>query len=355
MAAFNQSAGESSGGAGQLPPPRPVRLYPTTDQPDSILAAYQTAIKDGARVVVGPLTRNGVSALAASSLVTVPTLALNIPDTPIVAPGNLYFLGLSVEAEARQIAQIAAAAGHKTAIVIGSGSPLSKRSQQTFIDTWQTLGGRITGTYTYNGDPATLTTLRSGVSSSSADMIYIATGYAEARLIRPYLSATEPIYGTSQINGGNANPAVNFDLEGVQFVDMPWLLQPDHPAVMIYPRPPAGFSADMERLYALGIDAYRLAKILVNGPPGPGFTLDGVTGTIALGAGGQFTRTLTLAQFIQGAAVVPGAPSQSPADGTAAGTPPAPSPSATPVITPMAPPPPITGPAAPTAARTPAK
>ena len=46
-------------------------------------------------------------------------------------------------------------------------------------------------------------------------------------------------------------------------MDMPWFVQPDHPAVMVYPAPDARMAVEQERLYALGIDAYRLCGLLL--------------------------------------------------------------------------------------------
>ena len=51
---------------------------------------------------------------------------------------------------------------------------------------------------------------------------------------------------------------------GVRLLDLPWEVQPGHTAAMAYPRwvAPAGASQtlDMDRLYALGIDAFRIAR-----------------------------------------------------------------------------------------------
>jgi outer membrane PBP1 activator LpoA protein len=94
----------------------------------------------------------------------------------------------------------------------------------------------------------------------------------------------------------------NYDLDGVRFLDMPWLLQPDHPAVISYARPDAQRAGlDQERFYALGIDAYRLVQELLR-PFEIMEPLDGVTGTIALNNAHQFIRTLVPAQFSQGTA-----------------------------------------------------
>ena len=69
------------------------------------------------------------------------------------------------------------------------------------------------------------------------------------------------------------------------------------------PAPGAAMPVEQERLYALGIDAYRLAGALLQAAPKPAFSLDGVTGRIAIDADRHFTRTLIPAGFDAGRAV----------------------------------------------------
>jgi outer membrane PBP1 activator LpoA protein len=83
---------------------------------------------------------------------------------------------------------------------------------------------------------------------------------------------------------------------------MPWFVQPDHPAVMIYPPPSAPMSVEQERLYAFGVDVYRLAQQIAHGSART--VLDGVTGKVALEGGGSFQRTLTPAE-VDGGRVIP--------------------------------------------------
>jgi hypothetical protein len=59
---------------------------------------------------------------------------------------------------------------------------------------------------------------------------------------------------------------------------------------------------DYERLYALGIDAYRIATVLVQGDRTK-LTLDGVTGKITL-EGNLFARSLLPAE-VDGGRVIP--------------------------------------------------
>ena len=58
-------------------------------------------------------------------------------------------------------------------------------------------------------------------------------------------------------------------------------------------------SAALERLYALGLDALRIAKALVDGPPEK-FTLEGATGHVMLAEGRQFVREGRLAVYRAG-------------------------------------------------------
>jgi outer membrane PBP1 activator LpoA protein len=100
-----------------------------------------------------------------------------------------------------------------------------------------------------------------------------------------------------------AEAIVNLDLQGLRYGEMPWFIQPDHPAVMVYPQPRIAMSVEQERLYALGIDAYRLALLAVRGEAGK-HPLDGVTGRITLEPGHTFARALAPAE-VDGGRVIP--------------------------------------------------
>src|SRR5512135_3354390 len=132
----------------------PVRVYPCSDEGKEIVALYQQALSNGAVAIAGPLTRNGVAALAENPLLTTPTLALNLIDD--TRTDQLYFFGLPPEAEARQAAQRATAAGLLSATVVSTDTPLSRRLAQAFSDEWQRTGGILQSVIVYNGDPTAL-------------------------------------------------------------------------------------------------------------------------------------------------------------------------------------------------------
>lgn len=275
--------------------PVPVVEYSVSENVTNVLEGYRTAVAAGAQVIVGPLTRDAVTALAFGEPVPVPTLALNVPDNTGRNPGNLYLLSLQVETEARQVARIAWRDGRRTAVTLNGGSPVERRMQTAFAGEFMRLGGRIAADIAYAPDPEKLKAIaRSG---SAADMYFLALGYSEARIVRSYLGAT-PVYATSGVNAGDQGPLAGFDLAGVNFVDMPWLLEPNHPAVMVYPRPKQPGSMDLERFYALGIDAWRIAQLLLTGVRD--IRLDGVTGQLTLVSDGYFERELVSGRYSDG-------------------------------------------------------
>ncbi|MDH4217125.1 MAG: penicillin-binding protein activator [Gallionella sp.] len=254
----------------------PIRVYSDFEENINVVAVYRQAIANGALAVVGPLTRSGVSALAAEQNIPVPTLTLNIVEG--LPAQQLFYFGMPVEAEARQAAQLASKQGLHQAIIITSRAQWSKRLQAAFEEAWFATGGGILREIEYNNTPGEL----ADITELPGTAIFLAADAKTARLIRPYLPNRLPIYATSQIFSGNDNTLTNYDLNGIHFVDMPWLLQPDHPAVMTYPRATPPLSIDRERLYALGIDAYRLTRLLLSKKPNSTLPLDGVTGDIHL-------------------------------------------------------------------------
>jgi uncharacterized protein len=121
----------------------PLVVRATGDEPFDVVQAYEDAVRSGAQLVIGPLTRSAVTALAGTTLVTVPTLALNAPEDESLVPQRLYVFGLQIENEAKQVAQLARDRGRRNAIVVVSEAPLSRRLAQAFADEFVRRGGTI--------------------------------------------------------------------------------------------------------------------------------------------------------------------------------------------------------------------
>ena len=288
-------------------PSLPVIVYATTEDTYQITDAYRRAMSSGARAVIGPLTRDGVSAVAASGRIEVPTLALNSPETEIRLPENLYVFGLQIEAEARAVARYAFREGGRKALVVIGETPVGRRIAQAFKEEWRRLKADVADEFVYSTEAATLGQLRQLVKNTTADAIFLSLDATRARFIRSYLGNRLPIYATSMVYASNADRLELYDLDGVRFVDMPWLLQPDHAAVMSYLRPDVSSAAlDQERFYALGIDAYRVIRALLQRDPAS-LAIDGVTGAITLTRNRQIQREPVPAYFSAGTARLPAA------------------------------------------------
>lgn len=276
----------------------PIRVYSCADEGKEVTALYQNAVTNGASAVIGPITRAGafnVISIAKNS--SVPTLILNNPDKP-TTENNLYYFGMTLESEARQVARLAKKDDLTVASIVSTDTPLSKRLVQAFSEEWKSGGGKLAVVKIVTDEAPDF----SDIIFEPGSMVFIAATADKARVFRPYLNALLPVYSTSQIFNGNADKIVNYDLREVNFVDMPWVLQPDHSAVMIYPRPDLQPSIDMERLYALAIDSYRLLQLILTDRLSS-LPLDGVTGTIRLNASHQFEREALSALFRRGAGV----------------------------------------------------
>jgi len=321
-----------------------VTVVETGDVPQDILSAYARALQ-GEDIVVGPLSRSAVATVATSALVNKPTIALNYPEgygqagaTPL--PPQMLAIGLSIEEESRQVAQWAAKEQPDgAAVVVLTNSPWQRRVAAAFAAEWQRLGRpvrtiELNAPDSYLSDPD-LVQLRAGLRQNLPALLFSAMGADQTRQLRialgsnvsteptnpifstadalpppPPAAPTEqfsglPIYGTSALNPGRDAGFPTQDLDGVRLLDLPWQVQRDHPAVMVYPRPlQAGVgSADMSRLYALGIDAFRVAREIGRHPAGR-FQLDGVTGRLSVDFGqgpSSFERIEPAAVYKNGA------------------------------------------------------
>ncbi|KAF1046143.1 MAG: Penicillin-binding protein activator LpoA [Herbaspirillum frisingense] len=141
-------------------------------------------------------------------------------------------------------------------------------------------------------------------------LIFAALDSPQAVQLRSAVGTELPIYGTSQINPftlNRDNPNDKLpELDGVRLIDIPWQLQPDNVAVARYPRPAGNDNErpnpDLARLYALGIDAYRIAHEIAL--QRSGFDIDGVTGRLNVnmigGGATYFQRQETQAVFQNG-------------------------------------------------------
>lgn len=280
-----------------------VRLIETDGTAAQLLAAYRDAAA-GALAVVGPLTRVEVAALMAEAM-PVPTLVLNLPemaaDAPLMVPrlpAGMRALTLNIEFEAQGAAQAGWRNEARNAVVVSGGSALHKRAAAAFTETWVKQGGRVGNTVEYAGN---LARVRQEVERAKADVVFLAVDAQTARLLRPHLGRNASLIAIAQVFTGapKDDAQKEHDLNGVRFMDMPWLHRAAEPNAVA--RPVAPLSAELERLYALGVDAWRVALMLSQGHAA--FELEGATGRLKV-QDGLIARTLTEVEFRDGDAVI---------------------------------------------------
>jgi outer membrane PBP1 activator LpoA protein len=314
-----------------------LQLYDSGDSTETALAAYQQAALDGAQFVIGPLRKEAVQALAMQPQLAVPVLALNQLEDPVLNNPSLYQFGLAPEDEAREAARLAWREGYSRSIALLPESDWGERVYTAFADEWQRLGGVILDTRRYDDsktDHGKIISDLLKLDSSQArhqqlsrqlgvafefeprrredvDFFFLLASPNQARLIRPQLSfyraTTIPVYATSRVYSGQPNAAQDADMNGIIFCDMPWMLDQDtnwqHLQQAIRDFWPLDASR-YARLYALGIDAYRLVPYLGRGYGGMFGAYRGVTGNLTLTSQGLISRSLHCAEFRQGVPVL---------------------------------------------------
>lgn len=290
--------------------PMAVAALDVEPSPPAVAAAIEMAASRGARLIVGPLTRDAVDALVGTGGARVPVLALNTPSSRAPLPPSMLALSLRVEDEARSLVrallrepvpEVSSAGSMPFAVVTGGGA-LERRAGAAFSAAVRGQGRRA--------EVFDLTLNQEGLAAVSQKLrarpwraILLALNAGEAAALSPWLPPQTLVVATSRVHLIEASAAgVVQELEGLAFADMPWLIEPDHPAVMVYPRSATPYTAELERLYALGIDAYRVAAELLKG--NARFELDGVTGWLRIDPvlGGHVERSPVTAVFVNGKA-----------------------------------------------------
>ncbi len=258
--------------------------------------AFAKAVAAGARVIVGPLLRDDVKWLVSSPDPLPWTIALNQVEETTPVSDHVIALTLSVESDARQIARRVNADGAQNVAIVGVDTALSKRFTAAFVGEWILLGNGPVFDIAFERTPGALSSMRAAVMKKPIDAVILAVDAADAVLAKPYLGQL-PVYAGSQVNDRLSAAAMR-DLDNVRFVDIPWLTDPTASEFAKIPRRDYP-SPVFERLYALGIDAFRVAQAFVDGAP-RSLEFDGATGHLSLDASRQLIRDTKLMQFRSG-------------------------------------------------------
>lgn len=334
-----------------------IRVYDTTDEVATGLEVYQRAVEEGADFIVGPLHKPLVEALARLSHpvpdetadppalipppstlqahpepepMAVPTLALNYRSDESLVAENFYQFGLLPEDEARQVAERAWLDGYNKALILAPEGEWGERMYTSFIRHWQQLNGKVIEAQRY--DPSRHDFSRPVIEllnidasrerkralerltgldlkfeprrRQDVDFIYLAAFPTQARQIRPqlkfYYAAEIPVYSSSHVYSGEENPTQDRDMDGIIFCDMPWVLSDGEgrePNWKMFTDIWHSDAIPFKRLYAMGIDAYRLIGQLKQMRNIPQAHLSAATGNLYLDGSNRIHRQLLWARF----------------------------------------------------------
>lgn len=265
-----------------------------------VLGAFETALSLGARVVVGPLVRDDLRALVSADIELPSTIALNQLDEGAPLPGSVYTLALAIESDARVLARKVREDGYSTIAIIGGTTPLMKRFASAFVGEWLLVGGGAPQSFSFDPTPDGLSKLRRDITRSTAEAALIAIDGPDAALARSFAPRL-PAYASALISRETSGASLR-DLEEVRLVDVPWLVTPTAPALVNLPRRDYGNPA-LDRLYALGLDAYRVAHGFLEGVPRR-LEFEGATGYLTLSDGHALSREGRLA-VVRAGQIVP--------------------------------------------------
>lgn len=308
-----------------------VQVYDAGHNTEVMRDAYAQALADGARLIIGPMRKDDVAALAEQGEPPVPVLALNYLDPGQAAPGNFYQWGLAPEDEARQAAAHAAQENRLHALALVPEGDWGDRVLAAFAERVTASGGSVLETQRYAtadkdhaapirdllnvndseerhraltgilGTPSEFEPRRRG----DADFIFFAARGEQAREIAPQLrfhrASGLPVYGLAQWYDGGNVPA---DLNGVRFCDAPWMVATgghwqDLRQQMVRSFPTR--KRDNTRLLALGHDAYSLAAMIGNRSLSVGTPQALASGTALPQDDGRIARGLDCVEVSAGA------------------------------------------------------
>ena len=298
-----------------------VRILDTGETVDGALEAYRLAVEGGATRVVGPLAREQVAAVQEAQTVPVPVLALNHPDSGAIPPRGSQQFGLLPDEEAAVAADAAIARGLRRAALLGATEDWSERALLAFRAQFEQGGGTVTGEARLALDAVDYGGPIAQATADAPDLIFLAVRPPQGRLLVPQLRARGldalPMLATSHIYSGTVSRALDRDLNGVEFCDAPWLfgLAAGLPAREPLARRLAA-AANSPRLFAFGMDAYRLLPYVDWLAGNNDAYLPGAIGQLAIDGFGRVRRLPVWLRFDDG---VP-----RPADGALSGFAPAP-------------------------------
>ena len=308
-------------------------LYDTGDNPADIDYYYDLAVNEGADFVIGPLKKEAVEILSERAQLPIPVLTLNYLPQEATTPSSMFQFGLLPEDEAQQVAERSSLDENHHAIILAPVGAWGTRLVTAFYSRYTELNGKVISTQYYSPNETDFSVplklalhldqsemrykqLRALLGQNiefeprrrqDVDMIFLVATPRVARLMRPqinYYYATDvPVYSTSHVFSGVENIIQDRDLEGIIYLDIPWILAPSNDQLLLgeFLELEAGDAYQLlPRFAALGVDAYYLPLNLAELSSLPHEHYDGLTGRLSIQEKNKIYRQLNWAIFKNG-------------------------------------------------------
>jgi len=299
-----------------------ILLFDTSGNAEGAVEAYRRAVDAGATQVIGPLTREGVSAVFAETDLSVPVLALNRGSGPL-PPGQMSF-ALSPEDEAAAVARLLAQRAQPRVLAVAGPDDLAQRTIEAFRVRHEQLGGTLVAVAALPTSGVdyreALRQAQSGAGlpteaprdltlpfDPGVDAVFVAVRPEQARLLMPQLKLAGlinvPTVGTSMLHAIDDTSRQDRELDGVEFTEQPWLLGdlPGMPPRSRLRRDLDSAHGASARLFAFGFDAWRLLRSHAALAEAD-LPISAATGALSLDAFGEARSLATIARFRNGVA-----------------------------------------------------
>ncbi|KKO45032.1 hypothetical protein WG68_12920 [Arsukibacterium ikkense] len=298
--------------------------------PEQITEALKQQLVD---FVVGPLLRDQVDKVSKQSDWPWPTLFLNSREPLQQKRPDHFFFALSMEDEASQMAELFQQKNYRRPVVISVRNNISQRMQQHFASEWQALGHGAPELYQFSAK-AELEAIVSSLLETDAsqsrirsisslldrntkleaephsrldiDAIYLIADPVQTRLFKPYVDVSVnqtaprlPVYASSRSFSASLDRNEQRDLNGLTFTEMPWMLG-EQSSVALREQYQQLFSDQdevLQRLFAMGHDAFQLIARLKQQQHLPALVFPGLTGQLSLDSNGSIVRRLSWASY----------------------------------------------------------
>lgn len=274
--------------------PRPVvRFYDSLGTGAGAQLAATKALADGAQMILGPLTREEVNALAGQSAGRVPMIALNRGSQS--PPAGTTGFALLPDDEGRAAAMRMQQRKLGSVLVFNNRSDHAQRAVTAFRQLLLKRGGTIAGEIFVSGEGADVATQLSGLAAGGTppQAVFMAVDGAQARAIcaqlKSGLLALLPRLATTQILSGSAR---GNELDGIEYPEFPWLLGQGSglPDAASLGKSLSSARGPSQRLFAFGADAWKLAAYFERLYDDPSFTINGSTGVLRIDVAGPVQR-----------------------------------------------------------------